>query len=79
MKCKVETGQIVIPVFYDVDPSDVRHQRGSFAEAFAKHEYRYRCMDDVEGMQKVQGWRTALTAAANLKGYDIRDGLVENT
>ncbi|KAK4707669.1 hypothetical protein R3W88_028594 [Solanum pinnatisectum] len=26
-------------------------------------------------MQKVQGWRTALTAAANLKGFDIRDGI----
>ncbi|XP_075080796.1 TMV resistance protein N-like [Nicotiana tabacum] len=32
-------------------------------------------MDDVEGMQKVQRWRTAITAAADLKGYDIRDGI----
>ncbi|KAH0745211.1 hypothetical protein KY285_006868 [Solanum tuberosum] len=30
--------------------------------------------DDVEGMQKVQGWRNALTAAADLKGHDIHDG-----
>ncbi|KAH0716073.1 hypothetical protein KY284_008978 [Solanum tuberosum] len=73
MECKVENGQIVIPVFYDVDPSHVRYQSESFAETFAKHESRYK--DDVEGMQKVQGWRTALTAAANLKGYDIRDGI----
>ncbi|KAH0724909.1 hypothetical protein KY284_000774 [Solanum tuberosum] len=29
-------------------------------------------MDDVEGMKKVKGWRTALTAAADLKGFDIR-------
>ncbi|KAH0777615.1 hypothetical protein KY290_009026 [Solanum tuberosum] len=73
MECKVENGQIVIPVFYDVDLSHVRYQSESFAETFAKHESRYK--DDVEGMQKVQGWRTALTAAANLKGYDIRDGI----
>ncbi|XP_049381498.1 TMV resistance protein N-like [Solanum stenotomum] len=73
MECKVENGQIVIPVFYDVDPSHVRYQSESFAETFAKHESRYK--DDVEGMQKVQGWRTALTGAANLKGYDIRDGI----
>ncbi|KAH0747258.1 hypothetical protein KY285_008915 [Solanum tuberosum] len=74
MECKgEENGQIVIPIFYDVDPSHVRYQSDSFAEAFAKHESRYK--DDVEGMQKVQGWRTALTAAANLKGYDIRDGI----
>ncbi|KAH0775550.1 hypothetical protein KY290_006961 [Solanum tuberosum] len=73
MECKVENGQIVIPVFYDVDPSHVRYQSESFVETFAKHESRYK--DDVEGMQKVQGWRTALTAAANLKGYDICDGI----
>ncbi|KAH0747255.1 hypothetical protein KY285_008912 [Solanum tuberosum] len=73
MECKEEeNGQAVIPIFYDVDPSHVRNQSESFTEAFAKHEVRYQ--DDVEGMQKVQGWRTALTAVANLKGYDIRDG-----
>ncbi|KAH0775547.1 hypothetical protein KY290_006958 [Solanum tuberosum] len=74
MECKEEeNGQTVIPIFYDVDPSNVRYQSESFAEAFAKHESRYK--DDVEGMQKVQGWRNALTAARNLKGYDIRGGL----
>ncbi|XP_055828998.1 TMV resistance protein N-like isoform X2 [Solanum dulcamara] len=71
MECKEENGQLVIPVFYDVDPSDVRNQRESFAEALAKHESRYK--DDVEGMHKVKGWRTALSDVADLKGYDIRD------
>ncbi|XP_009778705.1 TMV resistance protein N-like [Nicotiana tabacum] len=68
MDCKSQFGQTVIPVFYDVDPSHVRNQRESFAEAFAKHETKYK--DNVEGMQR---WRIALTAAANLKGCDIRD------
>uniref|UniRef100_A0A7N2RA22 ADP-ribosyl cyclase/cyclic ADP-ribose hydrolase n=1 Tax=Quercus lobata TaxID=97700 RepID=A0A7N2RA22_QUELO len=31
-----EMGTTVLPVFYDVDPSDVRRQRGTFAVAFAK-------------------------------------------
>ncbi|KAH0716078.1 hypothetical protein KY284_008983 [Solanum tuberosum] len=74
MECKEkENKQTVIPIFCYVDPSHIRYQSDSFAEAFAKHESRYK--DDVEGMQKVQGWRNALTAAANLKGYDIRDGI----
>ncbi|KAH0683144.1 hypothetical protein KY290_021736 [Solanum tuberosum] len=74
MKCKEEeNGQTVIPAFYDVDPSHVRYQSESFAEAFAKHESTYKDEGD-EGMQKVQRWRNALTAAAYLKGYDIRDG-----
>ncbi|KAH0775555.1 hypothetical protein KY290_006966 [Solanum tuberosum] len=74
MECKEkENRQTVIPVFYYVDPSHVRYQSESFAEAFAKHESRYK--DDVEGMQKVQGWRNALTTAADLKGHDIHDGI----
>ncbi|KAH0745197.1 hypothetical protein KY285_006854 [Solanum tuberosum] len=74
MECKEkENTQTVVPVFYYVDPSYVRYHSESFAEAFAKHESRYK--DDVEGMQKVQGWRNALTAAADLKGHDIHDGI----
>ncbi|KAH0716076.1 hypothetical protein KY284_008981 [Solanum tuberosum] len=74
MECKEKkNGQTVIPIFCDVDPSHVRYQSKSFEEAFAKHESRYK--DDVEGMQKVQGWRTALTAAANLKGYVFPSGV----
>jgi len=42
LKCKrKKTGQIVLPIFYDIDPSDVRKQTGSFAEAFDKHEERF--------------------------------------
>uniref|UniRef100_M0ZJY0 ADP-ribosyl cyclase/cyclic ADP-ribose hydrolase n=1 Tax=Solanum tuberosum TaxID=4113 RepID=M0ZJY0_SOLTU len=75
MECKEKenNGETVIPIFYDVDPSHVRNQNESFAIAFAEHELKYK--DDVEGMQKVQGWRNALSAAADLKGYDIRHGI----
>uniref|UniRef100_M1AKT6 Uncharacterized protein n=1 Tax=Solanum tuberosum TaxID=4113 RepID=M1AKT6_SOLTU len=52
-------------------PSEVRHQTESFAVAFAEHEKKYK--DDVEGMQKVKGWRTALSAAADLKGCNVHD------
>ncbi|KAH0764647.1 hypothetical protein KY285_000518 [Solanum tuberosum] len=68
-----ENEKAIIPVFYGVDATDVRYQSKSFAEAFAKHELKYK--DDDEGMQKVQRWRTALTAAANLKGYVFPNGV----
>ncbi|XP_016572551.2 TMV resistance protein N [Capsicum annuum] len=71
MECKEEeNGQTVIPIFYDVDPSHVRYQSGDFKKSF--DEYVLKHKDDVEGMQKVQRWRTALTAAANIKAPDIR-------
>ncbi|KAH0729188.1 hypothetical protein KY289_000376 [Solanum tuberosum] len=73
MECyKDENGKTVIPIFYDVDPSHVRYQSESFAESFVKHELQFK--DDVEGMQKVKRWRTALCEAADLKGHDIRQG-----
>uniref|UniRef100_A0A0V0H1A0 Putative ovule protein n=1 Tax=Solanum chacoense TaxID=4108 RepID=A0A0V0H1A0_SOLCH len=74
MECtKDENEKIVMPVFYGVEPSHVRNQSDSFAAAFAEHESKYK--DDGEGMQKVKGWRTALTAAANLKGYVFGNGV----
>jgi hypothetical protein len=38
LECKKELGQIVIPVFYGINPSEVKYQIGSFGEAFIKHE-----------------------------------------
>ncbi|XP_061949493.1 disease resistance protein RPV1-like [Populus nigra] len=66
LKCKYrKTGQIALPIFYDIDPSDVRKQTGSFAEAFVKHEERYK--------EKVKEWREALEEAGNLSGWNLKD------
>ncbi|KAK3228827.1 hypothetical protein Dsin_000708 [Dipteronia sinensis] len=67
LECKKMYGQIVMPIFYEVDPSHVRHQTGSFADAFAKHEQRFK-----ESLDKVQRWKDALKQAANLSGSDSR-------
>ncbi|XP_058750067.1 disease resistance protein Roq1-like [Vicia villosa] len=64
-----DKGRLVLPVFYDVDPSDVRHQRRSYKEALAKHEERFQ--NDKE---KVQQWRIALCQAADLSGYHFKHG-----
>ncbi|CAN6696044.1 unnamed protein product [Malus baccata var. baccata] len=61
----------VLPIFYNVDPSDVRYQTGSFAEAFARHEETYK--DDPD---KVRRWRAALTQVANLTGWVSRGRIV---
>jgi hypothetical protein len=68
MECRRTVRQLVLPIFYDVDPSDVRHQTGSFAQAFVEHEERY--LMDID---KVLRWRRALIEAANLSGWDLRN------
>ncbi|KAL4317339.1 hypothetical protein AHAS_Ahas15G0375200 [Arachis hypogaea] len=70
MECIKGKGRWVFPVFYDVDPSDVRHQKGSYREALTKHEERFK--DDMEKLEKVQKWRAALHQAANLSGNDFK-------
>ena len=38
LECGESKGQIVLPVFYHVDPTSVEEQRGTFGDEFAKLE-----------------------------------------
>ncbi|XP_028770003.1 TMV resistance protein N-like [Neltuma alba] len=62
-------GRLVLPIFYNVDPSEVRRQRKSYREPFVQHERRFK--NDKE---KVQKWRRALQDAANLSGFHFKPG-----
>uniref|UniRef100_UPI001CB948D7 disease resistance protein Roq1-like n=1 Tax=Erigeron canadensis TaxID=72917 RepID=UPI001CB948D7 len=64
MKCRKERGLTVIPIFYDVDPSEVRNQKRKFGKAIAKHETRNFMNADL--------WRNALTEASNIAGWEPR-------
>ena len=68
MECRREKGQIVLPVFYHVDPSDVRRQTGSFGKAFAG----YRNVAE----ERLQRWRAALTEAGLLAGWHLEQGYI---
>nr|KYP59345.1 TMV resistance protein N [Cajanus cajan] len=63
LECREKSGQLVIPVFYMVDPTDVRKQAGSYEQAFVKHEGDRRCKQ----------WKADLTKAANLVGYHSKN------
>ncbi|XP_070681489.1 disease resistance protein RUN1-like isoform X3 [Malus domestica] len=67
LKCKDTNNQIVLPIFYEVDPSDVRKLKRKFEEAFAQHD-----RDSNAEMEEVQSWRSALTIATSLSGWDSR-------
>ncbi|XP_052195826.1 TMV resistance protein N-like isoform X2 [Diospyros lotus] len=69
LECQKTRGLTILPVFYKVDPSDLRKQRGSVGEAFAKHEGD---SSDEKEKQKVQRWRNVLIEAANISGWDSK-------
>ncbi|RVW88862.1 TMV resistance protein N [Vitis vinifera] len=58
----------VLPVFYHVNPSNVRKQSGSYEEAFSNHE-----ADANQEKERIQNWRSALTKAADLSGCHVDD------
>ncbi|XP_057419930.1 disease resistance protein RPV1-like isoform X2 [Lotus japonicus] len=63
LECRKRYGREVIPVFYKVNPSSVRHQEQSYADAFAKHELGFK--DEV-----IRRWKAALAEAAGISGWD---------
>ncbi|XP_039059138.1 TMV resistance protein N-like [Hibiscus syriacus] len=68
VKQKNEKGHKVFPVFYDVNPSDLRKQKEKVEAAFTKHEDRYK-----EDKEKILRWRNALTQVANIKGWHLNN------
>ena len=66
LHCCRRSNQMVVPIFYDVSPSDVRNQSGTFEQAFVEHGKR----SFVNG-DKLSIWRRALTEIANIPGLNL--------
>nr|KYP42796.1 Putative disease resistance protein At4g11170 family [Cajanus cajan] len=69
VECREIFGQAVIPVFYHVDPTDVRHQKGSYENALVE-------LEKYSDSTRLEIWRLALKKSANLSGIrasDFRD------
>ncbi|CAI9282363.1 unnamed protein product [Lactuca saligna] len=60
-ECKRSMGRYVIPVFYHVQPSEVKHQSGCFGDGFAIHGNH----------MKLSIWRNALIQATNIAGIEV--------
>ncbi|CAH1439295.1 unnamed protein product, partial [Lactuca virosa] len=63
MECQDSIEQIAYPLFYDVEPTDVRGQSGPVGAAFAKHNTS----------EQAGKWKEALKEAGNLVGWDLKE------
>lgn len=59
-----DCGRLILPVFYRVDPSDVRKQKGPFEESFMSHAVRFEAEPE-----KVQLWRDAMAKVGGIAGW----------
>ncbi|KAL3714771.1 hypothetical protein ACJRO7_006640 [Eucalyptus globulus] len=56
----------ILPIFYDVDPWDVKLETDLYTSALTKHE------EDL-GCTEVKPWKEALTTVARIKGWHMKD------
>ncbi|KAF8029084.1 hypothetical protein BT93_E1685 [Corymbia citriodora subsp. variegata] len=69
MECKEERDLKVFPVFYKVEPREVRTPREKYKEAMDKHESKF-----GENSEKMKRWKKALLDAGNLSGWLVKEG-----
>ncbi|KAJ9568537.1 hypothetical protein OSB04_004503 [Centaurea solstitialis] len=61
MKCKDERGQIVLPIFHDMESYEAKTQKGIIGKALARYKYN--------NDKRVESWRKALTDVRHLRGW----------
>ena len=66
LECYRTTGQVVLPVFYDVYPSDVRRQSREFGQSF-----QHLLNNNVEGDDAALKWIDALHDVAGIAGFVV--------
>ncbi|KAL3740099.1 hypothetical protein ACJRO7_021388 [Eucalyptus globulus] len=68
MECKEKNGLKVFPVFYRVEPREVREGRDSYKRAMDNHESKL-----GKDSEKVKRWKKALYEAGSLSGWELND------
>ncbi|KAG6627882.1 hypothetical protein CIPAW_15G160700 [Carya illinoinensis] len=63
LDCNETIKQIVLPIFFKVDPSEVRHQKGIFGRSFDK------LGDKLKDNANMLKWKKALEKVANFSGF----------
>ncbi|XP_028785121.1 TMV resistance protein N-like [Neltuma alba] len=72
VECFKEESRLVYPVFYHVNPSDVRHQTGSYGQALANLQNKPGIKDE-----RLQKWRWALSQVADFSGWHFQPGITK--
>jgi hypothetical protein len=60
----------IIPVFCDVEPTDLRHidsESGTYRKAFEEHQRKGRV-----AMEDIEKWKTALNKASEISGLPFK-------
>ncbi|OWM66294.1 TMV resistance protein N-like [Punica granatum] len=70
LDCQRTGDHFILPIFFDIGPSVVKDQIGTFRNSFRKHE-----RNGVDP-EKISMWKYALEKIGHLKGWDLQN--IEN-
>jgi hypothetical protein len=71
LECKQSKNQLVWPIFYKVEPSNIRKLENNYGESMTKHEQQF-----GSASERLQKWRSALFEVSNLSGQAYKTGYV---
>ncbi|XP_014492694.1 TMV resistance protein N-like [Vigna radiata var. radiata] len=71
IECRETFGQIVLPVFYEIDPFDVRDPKDDFKKALEESAHKSYSGEQLEDV--LSRWSRALTIAAGINGWNVTD------
>ncbi|XP_039156065.1 disease resistance protein RPV1-like [Eucalyptus grandis] len=66
--CQQVGRQTIMPIFYDVAPSEVRYQNEGYAKAFLSHEEKGRYSEET-----ISQWKAALNVVGAINGWDLHN------
>nr|AFK48715.1 unknown [Lotus japonicus] len=72
IECMKTNNQLVLPIFYKVEPLDVSNQTNSYGHAMIAHENRF-----GKESEKVQKWRSTLSEIGFLEGEHVKENEYE--
>ncbi|KAF7852402.1 hypothetical protein BT93_L0947 [Corymbia citriodora subsp. variegata] len=68
VECNKKWGQEILPIFYDVAPSEVRNQTGTYGKDIQSHKDKQLYTDET-----IQDWKAALNTVGKLTGWELKD------
>ncbi|KAL3739441.1 hypothetical protein ACJRO7_020804 [Eucalyptus globulus] len=67
LKCSSKANdKVILPIFYDVNPDDVKLKTRLYSNALKKHEKKFSC-------NQIRQWKEALTKVSKIKGWGMKD------
>ncbi|XP_048132792.1 TMV resistance protein N-like [Rhodamnia argentea] len=67
VECKNTRRHKIMPIFYDVTPSEVKNQTEHYGEAIVSHANKKQFNNET-----IYKWKAALNEVGALKGWDLR-------